>query len=253
MTLGDIIDIIRVNVLPSLSNPRQMTDESLTIMINEGIRSLHNIFNINTEQAIILVPAFRNTFKLDNTDPNVIMASYYKLAECAAKATYNTKAELIRAALDLNKNLKENILLNNESTNKEVFSTKHDQVMKMLNVSDDKHTEYILNEKNAYAVDQNTLYFPHCRESDVIYVKYKPKPIKATTAAMDAEIDLPDTLLDVLYAYIPLRVITGIQGYTQLYPNLLNTYNLELQKAREVGAVVPDNLEAKYVAQKGFI
>lgn len=253
MTLKETLDVIRVRVLPGLGGKGQLDNDKLTVLINEGIRTLHFMFNIRTEQAIIFVPAFRNTFKLNNTDPNVIMASYSKLAECAVKGIYKSKAEMLKDILDLNKGIKEDILLNNETENKDIFSTKHDKLMRILSISDDEKKEYILNEKLVYALDQETLYFPECKETDLIYVQYKPKPLISSTAVMDKEIDLPDTLLDVLFAYIPLKIITGVDGYTQLYPNLINQYNEKLLEAKAMGAVVSDSMEAKYVAWKGFV
>lgn len=251
MTLSEVIADLQLNTLPNVTKQRQMDTSSLVNIINEGIITLHSLFNIRTEQAIILVPAFRNTFVLDRKDPNVIMASFYKLAECSVKAEYKSKAELIKAALELDKNLRADILVNSDRQSTDIFSVKHDEVLKVLEIEDDEKHRYVINEKEVFLIDQKTLYFPHCKESEIIYVKYKPKPIKASISAMNAEIDLPDTLINALYAYVQLKVVTGIEGLKQFYPNVLNTYNAEIDKARATGAVMPYGLEFKNL--KGFV
>ena len=255
MVVSKVLSNLRVNTLPNITTNRQMGDEDLINIINEGVFTLHSMFNIRFEQAIILAPAFRTTFKINNSDPNVIMASYAKLAECSIKAEYKSKSELIKAALELDKNLKSNILLSNNEQNKEIFKTKHDQVMNILSVSsDDLREKFIINQENVFAIDQETLFFPHIKESDVIYVKYKPKPILSLVSALDEELDLPDTLLDALYSFVTLKIITGlsgIEGIRQFYPSVLSAYNQEIQKARTSGAIIPQSWEMNDL--KGFI
>lgn len=255
MTVSQVLTNLRVNTLPNITTQRQMGDDDLINIINEGIFTLHGLFNIRFEQAIILVPAFRTTFKINNSDPNVIMASFYKLAECSIKAEYKSKSELLKAAIELDKNLKENILLDNNVQNKEIFKTKHDKVMKILGVSsDDPKDIFAMNQEGVFAIDQETLYFPHIKEGDILYVKYKPKPTLCLVSALDEELDLPDTLLDALYSFVTLKIITGlsgIEGIRQFYPSVLSAYNQEIQKAQASGAVIPQSWEFKDL--KGFI
>ena len=254
MTVNEVLENLKINTLPNITRHKQTSDDFLINVINEGLYTIHSMFNIRTEQAIILVPAFRNTFILDNSDPNVIMASFYKIAECSVKAKYKSKAELIQAALQIDKNLQQDILLSNNKQSTDVFKTKHDEVLKILDVEDDRKHNYVINEHLVFAIDQKTLYFPHCKESEIIYVKYKPKPIKASISAMDAEIDLPDTLVNVLYAFVHLKIDTGLastEGMRNFYPNILAAYNQEIEKAMHTGAVVPNSLHFKNL--KGFV
>jgi hypothetical protein len=253
MTIQNVINTIQNNVLPNVTTNRQMKTESIIELINEGLNTFHSLFRINTEQAIILVPAFRHNFKLINEDPNVIMASRYKLAECELKTdNLETKTQQIQALLEFDKKLKEQILLNNEKENKEIFSTKKDQVLQILEVTDEKNTIYSFNEENMFIIDQITLYFPNCKEGDIIYVIYKTKPQLINKDSLNEEIDLPDSLLECLYAFVTLRVISGIQGYQQFYPNVLNTYNQKIQEAIANQYVLPSSLATTLPQQKGF-
>ena len=71
---------------------------------------------------------------------------------------------------------------------------------------------------------------------------------------LDEELDLPDTLLDVLYSFVTLKIITGlsgIEGIRQFYPSVLSAYNQEIQKAQASGAIIPQSWEFKDL--KGFI
>ena len=144
MTVNEVLENLKINTLPNITRHKQTSDDFLINVINEGLYTIHSMFSIRTEQAIILVPAFRNTFILDNSDPNVIMASFYKIAECSIKAKYKSKAELIQAALELDKNLKQDILLSNNKQSTDVFKTKHDEVLKILDVEDDRKHNYVI-------------------------------------------------------------------------------------------------------------
>ncbi len=67
MNLTEVIDRIKNQTLPNVTNQKQMRDDKIVPLINEGLTSLHSMFLLNIEQAIILVPAFRHNFKIENT------------------------------------------------------------------------------------------------------------------------------------------------------------------------------------------
>nr|DAD71072.1 MAG TPA: head to tail adaptor [Podoviridae sp. ctiuS14] len=262
MNLTEVIDRIKNQTLPNVTNQKQMRDDKIVPLINEGLTSLHSMFLLNIEQAIILVPAFRHNFKIENKDPNVIMATHYKLAECEILlGGLRTKADQIAALLDFDRRLNRNVLLENETSDTSIFRIKGDQCLKILEVSDEKNTKYVINEDNVFATSQTTLYFPNCKEGDIIYVAYKPKPIKVIGEFDEhgyltngsEEVDLPETFIECLNAFVSLKVVSGIEGMKEFYPNLINNYNQELQKAREHQFALVENLQDTIRYQKGFL
>ncbi|OCR88068.1 hypothetical protein CFT13S00388_02560 [Campylobacter fetus subsp. testudinum] len=253
MFLTDVLNELQTNTLPNITRDKQTKNENLIVTINEGIKTLHNIFHISSEQAIVLVPAFRNIFKISKEDPNVIMASYYKIAECALKSGFESKSDMVAKLVEYDKNLKRDILLKNEDNSTEIFSIKGTEVLQLLGVEDTKGTNYSFNAENVFTIDPITLHFPNTKEGDILYVEYKPKPTLANIGKLYEHIDLPDSLIECLYSFVALKIISGIEGYKQFYPNLLNTYNNEINKAMTNGAVMPEGLVANLVKNKGFI
>lgn len=251
MFLKELIDNLQSSGLPT-----KVGKEDLISFLNDGLISLHTLFNIRYEQALILVPQNRKIFKISSSDPNVIMASYAKLALCHLQAESITKEKQVEALVRLDKRLKSNTLLNDETSSKDIFDISRNEVLSIIDVEDSKDNNYAFNIENVFVLDPITLHFPNAKAGSVIYVKYKPKPklIRLEDYDKDSvELDLPDTLKDCLIAFVTLKTATNVSGYEQFYPNVLNTYNNELAKARANAAVIPDPLIATLASKKGFV
>ena len=190
------------------------------------------------------------------------MATHYKLAECEIiHGGFKTKTEQIAALADFDKKLNKNILLENEDSDTSIFKIKGNECLKILEVEDEKNTRYIINEDNVFATSQTTLYFPNCVEGDLIYVAYKPKPIKVVgkfdeqgyLTDGNEEVDLPDLFVECLNAFIALKIVSGMEGMKEFYPNLINNYNQELQKAKDAQYALVEGLKDTIRFQKGFL
>lgn len=253
MKVQDVITNIKTAILPNVTNVKQMSQESLVRYINEGLRALHSLFIINKEQAIILVPAFRHTFRISSEDPNVVMNTLSKLAKCELEyGDIPTKALQIEVLREYNHIMNSETMLEKEQVNETIFKVPDEGILKILGVVDDQETDYLINERNVFMVDQTTMYFPNCAEGMIIYVEYQLKPKEVSLDKLSDEIDLPDTLLESLYAYINLKVLSGIESNRQFYPNLLNTYNQTIQEARANQAVLPSGMSSSLQNKKGF-
>lgn len=263
MKLGEIINTIKQNRVPNITNRLQMSEERIVSFINEGILSLYNQFTIEVEQAIILVPKNRNIFHINKNDPNIIMGSINKIAKA------KTFIDIYKLGLDKNNLLKELELDNDiyrllkdetilepieiDSSIDELIKTNEEkEILQILNVEDDKGNEYEFNIKNVFIIDQNTLYFPECEERSKIYVTYKVRPKQYTLDDINEKVCLPETLLDCLYSFIDLRAVSSIEGFKEFYPNLLNSYNMQLEKALMNSYVLPTELVTKLEFKKGF-
>lgn len=262
MNLAEVINRLKNQNLPNVTNQKQMRDDKIVDFINEGLTALHSMFLLNVEQAIILVPAFRHNFKIENRDPNVIMATHFKIAECEVLlGGLRTKADQIAALLDYDRRLNRNILLENETIDTTIFRVKGDQCLKILEVADERDTKYVINEDNVFATSQTTLYFPNCKEGDIIYVAYKPKPLKVSgtfdehgyLVRGEEEVDLPETFIECLTSFVTLKVVAGIEGMKEFYPNLVNNYNLELQRAKDNQYAFVEDLRDSIRFQKGLL
>lgn len=195
MKLIDVFKILRTTTLPSVSNLKQLSDEELLRFVNEVILSLHNRFIIRVEQAIILVPKFRDTFKIRSEDQNVIMGTYYKFAHLDLNSPNETKNEILKNIpyKEVNQDDLINHLVGKDSLNantrgaypqpqvlpeycKKMFENSKTKCLQILSVKDKNGNELIINEDKCIMVDPITLYFPYAKEGDVYYVEYKPYP-----------------------------------------------------------------------------
>lgn len=251
MKVKEAIEHLKIVTLPNVTPNKQMNNENLIVLINEAMNTIYGLFNVKREQAIVLVPAFRKNFRISRQDPNVIMATHAKLAKCEmTHGGFATKAAQIEALKEMNITLDKEVMLENEAVETNIFKTNEDEIYKILSVRDDKDSILRLNEVNVFAINQDTLFFPNAKEGDIYYVEYKPKPIKVTS--IEDELDLPSGLLDVLYAYVALRIVTNIEGYKQYYGNALTAYNNEVEKAIMNQQVIPDSLIRTTTDMKGF-
>lgn len=252
MTLDEVIQIVKVGYLSAVSNMAKASNESIIVMANEAIMSLHTSFNIRTEQAVILVPQNRKTFEISLNDKNVLMASLRKLAKAEMILDENeSKKELLAKIAKQDKNINAKVLLEAEKYDNTIFDKLDTEVLSLLSVSDELGTEYDINTKNVYALDQKTLYFPLAKPGSLIYVDYKPKPRLSTE--LDSEVDVPDTLLGVLYAFVALKTVSSIDMNSQFMPQIVSTYNKRMEEAILQQAVLADTMDVSKNHWKGLL
>lgn len=303
MTLRRVINDIKHNRVPNITDRKQVSDKWIVRTINEALTELYSQFTIEKEQAVIFVPENRNTFELSDKDPNVILGTYDKMNKYnTLKDRPQTKEEFLDfhsldeehhsdyygynhahslAGEDVethghlehnyphthqphhsngvdNGNLKDFLLYESPSNLGDVNPVKSREVLQPLEVKDDYGTQYEINEKNVFAINQNTLYFPNCKCEDIIYVIYKVKPKVYTledcsiSEEDSEELYLPDTLMRCFYSYIDLRIISTVGGHKELYANTLQEYQQALEKAMMRSDTLPRGLETTLNLKKGF-
>lgn len=261
MLLSDVINVIKNNRLPNITNRLQMKDTQIIEYINEAILALYSQFTIEVEQAIILVPEYRNIFRIHSSDENVYMTTIAKMK--ASQFHYDVTA--IKPP-DVKENIVKELKLDEVSNyaldkdNKKIVTkviepkenSTEKEVLQILDITDNKNNEYNFNTKLVFSISQDTLYFPEAHKGDIIYVKYKVMPKLYTIDNLNEKLELPNNLLESLYAFIDLRAITTIEGYTEFYPNLLNSYNQSLQNIITNGYILPDSMNSTLQTKKGF-
>lgn len=252
MTLQNTMNNVRNNNLPNVTNIKQMKDYNIVEFINEGLSSLHSIFVIRKEQAIIRIDRERKSFVLSNDDPDVVLNSMHKTSFKLLKDNFSNPSPSKTPEFNSLKAMDGS----SDTTGRymEEYPNKpSNEVLQIISVEDVKQTKYVLNEKNVFLINQNTLYFPNCKNGEFIYVTYKPKPIRYTTNDLTKELDLPDTLLECLYSFIALKVSSGIEGLKEFHNIALSNYTNNVQEAMLQGAVVQESLEGISTQTKGFI
>lgn len=272
MTLNNFLKQVRLAYFHNLSKNSNglVGDENLTAMLNTGLLNMHLIFNITQEQAIILVPQHRQTFKIAKSDPNVIMATFSKLAKVAMSNTPKDESSILDEIIALkdedgNKlsplEDKDKTTMLDGETNDNVFTYNNKDVcFRIIEVHDLKHprpTRYSLNQENVYMVDSTTLYFPKCKEGDIIYVLYTPKPLMCDSSKLDVEIDIPDEYLKCLGAYVASQVYAQlsdgqITSFGRSYGNVFQLYNNYLQELKLVGAGIPADMTITNAKERGL-
>lgn len=260
MLLADVIKVIKNNRLPNITTRVQMDDSQIIEYINEAVLALYTQFTIEVEQAIILVPEYRNIFRIHSSDENVFMTTIAKLKASAFHHDIkevkppDIKENIVKE-LDLD-DISKYALDKNKEVIKEVTEPKTNstdkEILQILDVTDNKNREYNFNTNLVFSISQDTLYFPEAHKDDIIYVRYKVLPKLYTIDDINTTFELPDTLLQCLYAFIDLRAITTIEGYKDFYPNLLNTYNQSLQNIVTNGFLLPDSMKSTLQTKKGF-
>lgn len=227
MKVAQIIEHIRNRYHPNVLNVKQAEDSSLIGLINEGLIALHTLFDIRVEQAVVKISGQRKNYVISKEDPAVSMASFKQLGH--------------------------NQLKDNPAANS-LFNLNEDkEVLVILDVEDLLGTEYLMNQVNVFNVDQTTLYFPNANDGDTIYVSYKPKPVMAKVDELNKDIDLPDSLLEVLYAFLSMRFVSSIEGFERMYPNAIAIYDKKLAEARNNQPILVGSMVDCLNKKKGFV
>lgn len=250
MKLKDVISVIRNSNLPNATERIITDDKNLVRLINEAVLAIYSQFEVKLEQAIILVPKHRNIFTISSSDPNVIMGTIEKLNKARALTDINSDKNSLLNKLNLDENTLR-FLKNSKVTNLEE-KIASDELLQIVSIADSERNEYNFNVDKVFTVNSNTLYFPECKEGMQIFVKYKVKPKIYNELSLDEEVELPENMLECLYAYINLKVISGIDGLKEFYPNVLNTYNQCLQRVLMEGHSLPADLRYSLHLKKGF-
>lgn len=225
---------IRDTILPNVSNLAQTSTENLIMCLNDGLTAIHTAVHVKTEQCAIRVRTERNFFELLNRDPDILL-------------------DLLFSTLSLERyNLTATPPLDKTFDNLKRFS-KPTGVLQILDVMDIKNTTYVVNEKNVFVIDPAIVYFPNAKEGEFLYISYKPKPKVYTEANMNEELDLPDALLECLYAFVASRITTGIESYKEFHNLALRDYTARIKEAMLSGAVSQQSLAVLPIQTKGFI
>jgi hypothetical protein len=103
--------------------------------------------------------------------------------------------------------------------------------------------------------DWNTVQIPAVANGSYVSIIYVAKPTPATSADLNAELELPDTLVDALVSYIGYRAHMSIKGDGQSENNAhWLRFDRSCKKARELGVAFPvDSLKmAERIKDRGF-
>jgi len=257
MTAQELMDRVLNVTTPNVTS-RTTTDKvKMVDLINECVMMLHSAYLIRQEQAVILVPDFRRTFKLDKSDPNVILGTLKKNIDISLSKDYKTKSELLRQLAEYKDNDTNFNIMNGGYDGSRVseLTDNNEEVLQILDIEDSKQRYYVINQKGAFLTDQThqTLYLPMVKEGDIVYVHYKPKPNLVTEDNLNVRIDLLDTLDEVVVAYLRMRLLAGVEGDKNFYPNTYQTYEKVLLEALNNGALVQEDLSLGYKMKKGFL
>lgn len=111
-------------------------------------------------------------------------------------------------------------------------------------------------EKSIYLPDWKTLQVPDEITSSIVSLVYvaKPTPIRADN--LEAEIELPDTLVDALMSYLGYRAHLGIRSDAQSENNAQwQRFERNCKKARDLGVAYQlDALDmSKRLSDRGFV
>ncbi len=233
MQLQQILIHIRNNILPNVSQNQQTSDDRLIEVINQSLRTLHTILHVRVEQAIVRIGSSRTFFTFRKDDPDVILGSFSAM----------NKLQLLNATTNQNIELTFDNLKANDTTQ---------GTLQILCAEDLKNTPYVMNEVNVFSTTQDTLYFPNAKEGDVIYVSHKPYPKYVSKEDMEEDLDLPDNLLDCLYALTASKVTTGIESFKEFHEKSLMDYNNKIQEVMLLGLTHQTNLASPPIQLKGF-
>ena len=136
-----------------------------------------------------------------------------------------------------------------------IRSVQSEEVLEILDVTDSKQREYVLNAKNAFLIDPKTIYLPNNKEGDILYIKYRkiaPELVSTTDNVGSTEFPLPNRLLRLLYALVALKVVRSIDGFKQLEGPIVNNYVRELEEAKQHSWALDQDMLSTLETKKGF-
>lgn len=231
MLLEQALIDLRDSILPNVSDVAGTAEDNLLRLINLGLITLHTTLDIKKEQAILRASAGRKFFHLVPEDPDVVLGSLEALSTLELSNLNNPNPTDITF---------DNLRVHNACK----------EILQVLEIEDLRKTRYVLNEKNVFSIEQDKLYFPNIKEGNLVYVTHKPKP--KLHPATD-KLDLPDTLIECLYAFVASRVTTGIESYKEFHLASIQDYTIRVQEAIGSGAILQTKLNSPPIQLKGFM
>lgn len=75
MKIREVVDYVKNTIFVNIPRGSQASEKNVYRFINDSLIHLHSLFDLRYEQAMIMIPKYRRLFKLDNRDPNVVMAT----------------------------------------------------------------------------------------------------------------------------------------------------------------------------------
>jgi hypothetical protein len=219
MTANEVMVLARSGELRQLGSSIKDDDATLITFINLGLTEIYKRFVLKTDEAIITLADGKNIYKLDGTDADVSMGT--------GEYMY-----LISAYEDGDAN-------NDYTTDDRVLP---------INSEDDN---YSIN-----TVTYNEVQIPLVTSGAFVSLIYAAKPTKVTVGTLDAELDIPDTLIDPLLEYIGYRGYKGMGDRGQSEDDILFLrFEQSCDRVRELGvAIAPDDLSMnERLNDRGFL
>ena len=217
MTAQEVIDLAQAGELRNLSPAIRDNETILVGAINMGLIEIYKRFHLKTEEAMVSLVDGRTIYRLDGTDPQVSL-------------TNGTVMYIIAAYGD------------------DTTSDYNSSYLLPLNVEDDLYSV------NSISYDEVEI--PLITPGAQVSILYVPYPVKATTLALDTELELPEQFLEPLLHYM------GYRGHGAMDSNIQtesNTHYMRFEascnKIKELGVgVTPDdvNMDSR-ISDRGFV
>jgi len=219
MTVREVILLARTGELLQLSPTIRDSDDFVVGAINLGLVEIYKRFTLRTDEAIVTLKNGKTVYKLDGTDPDVQMG--------------DSKYMYLVAAYE-------------DGDDTSDYTT--DDVSLPINVEDDL---YSIN-----TITYNSIQVPLIIEGAIISCIYASQPFKATTADLDAEIDLPDQFIECLLHYVGYRGQGAMDANIQAESNThYMRFEAACNKVKELGVGITGddlNMDAR-INTRGFI
>jgi hypothetical protein len=219
LTVQEVIDLAVAGELRQLGPSIKSDNDVLVGFINLGLIELYKRFQLRTEEAMITLQDGKTIYSLDGTDPDVTLSGGDVMTIVAAFGDGSDPSD---------------------------YST--DDLKLPLNV-----------EMNAYSINTigyNQVQIPLITQSAMISLIYVAFPAKASSAALDAELDIPDQFVEPLLHYMGYRGHGSMDGEVQAENNThYMRFEAACDRIRELGvSVATDDLNMdSRVYDRGFV
>lgn len=218
MTLQEVITLAQAGELQNLGPSIRNDNTVITGFINLGLIEIYKRFTLKTDEAIINLQNGKTIYKLDGTDPDVVMGTAPFMYVIAAYEEIST------ADYSMN----DHILPLNEEDN--IYSVN--------------------------TISYNEVQIPLVVTGAVITVIYAAKPTKALSTALTTELDLPEQFLEPLLHYIGYRAHGSMDGNIQTESNThYMRFEASCDRVRQLGVgITGDDLEMdERLYTRGFV
>lgn len=219
MTATEVMVLARSGELRQLGSSIKDDDATLITFINLGLVEIYKRFVLKTDEALITLVEGKTIYKLDGTDADVSMGTGDFLYLLTAYGEGDSLSD---------------------------YST--DDLVLPINKEDDPYS--------VNTISYNEVQVPLITNGAFISLIYTAKPTKVTSETVDAELDLPDTLIDPLLEYIGYRGYKGMGDKGQSEDDIyFFRFEAACNKAKELGvAIAPDDFEMPdRLNNRGFV